>query len=301
MNGMSMSQASIHEFANNSKIPTSPIPNSLNAHNKFLNSSMRNNIKNMNNSQVNLNASGKKVNMAFNPTSPMSRGAISPSTRNRMNASTRIRSTVSMISSTSSKEFINIRARPILIDDGKPLLQLNDINYEIKPTFYKKQRTTTMKGKIKQSWLDIEAKNKSHIPDPGKYDIKEIKVNKMQFLKGKRVTEIQEYVKKNKWKLPPGIHYKNKPSTASSLRGNKGIMDSKGRRMGYIDDAVVKGQMSPSTNYKTDCQLTKKRLIYGNFSKDVGRKSSQKKKKRTGSTGYKHVESYYKTQVKNRV
>lgn len=156
-----------------------------------------------------------------------------------------------------------------------------------------------MKGKIKVSWLDIEAKKKSKVPDPGTYNIKEKVVNKMKFMKGKRVTEIQEYMKKNKWKLPPGAHFKNKSSTAGSNRSHKGIMDSKGSKFGYIDDAIAKGYQSPAHIYKAESKLTQKRSIFGSFSKG-GRKPLFKKGKSKGGE-YKHVESFYKTQVKNRV
>lgn len=107
-----------------------------------------------------------------------------------------------------------------------------------------------MKGKLNDSWLDIETKKRSHAPDPGHYTIKEKTVNKMKFLKGKRVTQIQEYVKLNKWKLAPGAHFKSKPQKSSSLANKKGIMHSKVKRMGYIDEAIVRGQQSPSCIYK---------------------------------------------------
>jgi len=143
MNGVSMSQASIHDFNKNSKRLNSPISGTKNAHVNFLNSSMKNKKMSMNNSQWNLTTWGKKIPISSQPASPKVRGAISPSTRNRLNTSTRIRSSASMISSTSSKEYVNIRARPILIDDGKPLMSFSDLNYEVKPTYYQQPRTVS--------------------------------------------------------------------------------------------------------------------------------------------------------------
>lgn len=230
------------------------------------------------------------------PSSPINKGALSPFNRNKLNMSQRIKSSGSVVSTASSREFINIRARPILIDDGKPTF--GDFNYEIRPTYYTKPRQVYIKKGITNSWLDIETKKKSGVPDPGKYTIIEKTVNKMKFLKAKRVTVFQEVIKQNSWKLAPGAHFKDRPNTGN-LKRSRGLMEAKGSRVGYIEDAIAHGQMSPSHQYKRDSNLTQARPLYGNFSKGSKRGSLYNRK--FLAKDYKHVEAFQKTQAKNRV
>lgn len=51
----------------------------------------------------------------------------------------------------------------------------------------------------------------------------------------------------------------------------KGILDSKVAKIGYLDEAVVRGQITPSHIYKYDCQQTQKRPLFGTFSKSSSR------------------------------
>ncbi|CAI2372784.1 unnamed protein product [Moneuplotes crassus] len=296
----SMSQASISQLKGMNSILKNPGDNN-NAHRNFLNSVVRfSSNPHADKSLSNMSGSRNMLNVS-QPVSPVHQGIIGQEARDRLNSSMIVRSSASMMSSTSSQEFVNIRARPIIINDTKPKFDPDKLQYEVKRTFYKKNRTATMKGKTGKSWLDVEAKNRSFAPPPGHYDIKEAKSDKMGFLKSKRVTQIQEYIKLNKWKLAPGVHYKSN-SFKSTLMGNRnGIMHSKVQRMGYIDEAVVRGQQSPASIYKKDSRHTKKRQLYGNFSKGAKRESEFKiKKAKSGPDDYNYAEAFNKTQGKSR-
>lgn len=151
-----------------------------------------------------------------------------------------------------------------------------------------------------KSWIEVEAKKKAQYPDPGKYTIKEKVVNKLKFLKGKRVTEIQEVIKRNAWKLPPGAHFKETPQ-GSKLRKGKGLIDTKEPQVAYMGDAIAQGQATPGHEYKVESILTQKRPLFGSFAKGIARKDLKVGRTPATLKDYEHVDAFNKTQVKSRV
>lgn len=240
-------------------------------------------------------SSNSKDNVMSNPSSPKSRTAFSPLRRDGVNRSQIIKSASSVLSSPNSKEYIN----PVLLQEAKPMFGF--VGYRIQPTFYEKARQVSFSKGTKKSWVDLEAKKKAGIPDPGTYTYKEKVSNKTKFLQGKRITEIQEYIKQNNWKLPPGAHYKDKPEKGSSVRRGKGLMDSKESRSSYLDDSLARAQMTPSHIYKCDSNLTRVRQPFAKIFKKGTSKSLLKDAPQPVPKDLNHVDAFYKTQVKNTV
>lgn len=179
-----------------------------------------------------------------------------------------------MRSTTSSKEYINLLEKPILLSDCKQ--KFGSMDYKVQPTYYSKPRQTIFFKGNKKTWIEIEANKKAKMPDTH-YVYKDTSNNKMKFLKSKRLTEIDEIIRRDKWKLAPGAHYKHDVGDKKVKIKGKGIMDAKGPKVGYLDDAVVQGQISPNISANHESRLTQKRLLFGSFSKGVRRTSVIKK------------------------
>ena len=80
--------------------------------------------------------------------------------------------------------------------------------FRMQPTFNERTRQWIFEKWNKTSFIDLITKTKSQLPDPGKYPIKSTFVIKnFKFSKTKRVTDIQELIKINKWKIAPGSYF----------------------------------------------------------------------------------------------
>lgn len=105
-------------------------------------------------------------------------------------------------------------------------------------------------------------RNKAKLPDPGAYPIKSTFLgNKLKFFKSKRVTEIQDLIQKNKWKLAPGMYHKDMSKQDKKRESRRGLIDNKVPKVSYLDTAIAISEETPSFIYNIDSKLTKKRQL----------------------------------------